>query len=222
MAIAKAYNAYGSAYVWDDGTITLAIDNHSAVFRIKNYIISQKQYVKIVKIFETLLFDYAQKSEAVKFANLSKEMLILVEIIDETQESYIVRPCVSIGAIGGYRFVLRKNKLFYQETFSRTQKIECVCKGFQEKEGAVFLSRFDKQIAHNLFLNFYALCMQSLGKVYEYKSIDIVLNQKTKSVTFIVNWKTRPSTTVISFLTKELQSVIGRCSVVFKELKNAS
>ena len=222
MAIAKAYDAYGSAYVWEDGTITLAMDTNSAVFRIKNYIISQKQYAKIVKIFEALLFDYAQKSEALKFANVSKETLIQVEIIEETHESYIVKPCVSSGAIGGYRFILRKNKLFYKEEFLRSQKIECVCKGFYEKEGAVFLTRFDKQIARNLFLRFYKQCMESLGKYYEFKSVGIHLNPKSKAVTFIVDWKTRPSTTVISFLTKELQSVLGRCSIVYKELKHAS
>ena len=222
MAIAKAYNAYGSAYVWEDGTITLAMDNHSTVFLIKNYIISQKQYIKIVKIFEAMLFDYAQKLEALKFATISKDALIEVEIMEETQEGYIVKPCVSIGAIGGYRFILRKNKLFYKETFLRSQKIECVCKGFHEKERAVFLTRFDEKIARNLFLRFYAQCMHSLGKYYEFKSLGIHLNPKSKAVTFIVDWKTRPSTTVISFLTKELQSVLGRCSIIYKELNHAS
>jgi len=97
-----------------------------------------------------------------------------------------------------------------------------VCKGFYEKERAVFLTRFDEQIARKLFLRFYAECMQSLGKNYEYRDVDIFLNQKTRAVTYIVHWKTRPSTTVISFLTKELQAVLGRCTIVYKELKNAS
>ncbi|NBL00444.1 MAG: hypothetical protein EOM50_21065, partial [Erysipelotrichia bacterium] len=36
MAIARAYNAFGSAYVWEDGTISLAISQNSTLY-IKHF-----------------------------------------------------------------------------------------------------------------------------------------------------------------------------------------
>ncbi len=53
-AIARAYNTFGSAYIWEDGTISLAVGQEDKIL-LKNYIISAKQYIKITKHFTILL-----------------------------------------------------------------------------------------------------------------------------------------------------------------------
>ena len=221
LPLARAYNAFGSAYVWEDGTISLALSQNSTLY-IKHFIISQKQYEKIAKILNSLLFEYSQKRDALQFTMQSHGKVIEVEVIGEEDGHFFVKPVLDVGTLdGGYRFILPKNKLFYNELLHVSSKLLCVCKGFFEKEKAILLSRFEKDMALFYFSQFFEECMQSIGKRYEYKHLDISLNKKSKNVTFVVIWKTKPSTTVISFLQKELNQVFGRCNIIFKELKHA-
>ncbi|MFW9620148.1 MAG: hypothetical protein ACMV0K_11780, partial [Sulfurospirillum sp.] len=82
LPLARAYNAFGSAYVWEDGTISLALSQNSTLY-IKHFIISQKQYEKIAKILNSLLFEYSQKRDALQFTMQSHGKVIEVEVIGE-------------------------------------------------------------------------------------------------------------------------------------------
>ena len=217
-AVARAYNAIGSAYIWKDGTITLAKDDRGAVIYLKNYVVSQKQYSRIISIFDEMLMDYAQKRDALNFALAVKNRLIDVEIIAETDVCFIVKPIINFGSIEGYGFILPKNKLFHNEVLTLHDQTKVNCKGFNQNENAVLLSRFDRQVALDIFHQHFNECLKSLNRVYLYKSISVQLNPHTKAITFILDWQTKPSSVVISFLCKELRSVLGRCNIIFKEL----
>lgn len=217
-AVARAYNAIGSSYIWEDGTITLAKDDKGAVIYLKNYVVSQKQYNRIIGIFDEMLMDYAQKRDSLNFAISVRSRVIDVEILAETDTAFIVKPIITFGSIEGYGCVLPKNKLFFNEQLAIHDKIKVCCKGFNQNEKAVLMNRFDKQVALDVFHYHFNECLKSLNRVYLYKSIYVQLNPHTKAITFILDWKTKPSSVVISFLCKELRNELGRCNIIFKEL----
>ena len=219
--VARAYDAIGSAFIWNDGTITLAKGDRGAVIYLKNYVVSQRQYNRIITIFDEMLMDYAQKRDALNFALSVKNRVIDVEIIAETDTCFIAKPIIDFGSIEGYGFILPKNKLFHNEKLFVHDQIKACCKGFNQSENAVLLNRFDKQVALEIFHQHFNACLKSLNRVYLYKSIFVQLNPHKKAITFILDWKTKPSSVVISFLCKELRSELGRCNIIFKELGHA-
>lgn len=220
-AVARAYNAIGSAYIWDDGTITITKDDKGATLYVKNFVISTKQYTQIIKIFEQLLMDYAQKRDALVFANSARGKMIDVEIIDDCDDGYLVKPLNSSGYIDGYKFILTQNKLFHGEHFRVKTRTKVLCKGFNSERKIVVLSRFEQAIALDIFQKCFLECLNSLGKHYSYQSIHVNMNGKTKAITFFVDWDKRPSSFVISWLCKELRSVLGRCNIIYKEVRFA-
>lgn len=112
LPLARAYNAFGSAYVWEDGTISLALSQNSTLY-IKHFIISQKQYEKIAKILNSLLFEYSQKRDALQFTMQSHGKVIEVEVIGEEDGHFFVKPVLDVGTLdGGYRFILPKISFF--------------------------------------------------------------------------------------------------------------
>ncbi len=216
MAIAKAYNAIGSAYVWEDGTITLVRDDQQILY-IKNYVVSSKQYSLIVKNFETLLRDYAKKRDALNFALSCKGLVIRVEIIKKLENGYLVKPELASGAVDAYHFFLPNERLFFNESFNIGDKTNVYCKGFFQKDLMIHVSRFEEKIALDVFTQHFNACLVSLERVFLYKRLIVKLNVRTKAVSFILDWKKRPSAFVLSFLNKELKKEFGRCTISYKE-----
>ena len=216
-AIARAYNAVGSAYVWPDGTITLARDDKPTLY-IKNYVVSSKQYGLIIKHFEALLGEYARKRDALNFALSFKGQIIQVEIIQKLENGYLVKPILTSGFIDGYRFFLPNERLFFKESFNIGEETDVCCKGFFQKDLAILVSRFDEKIALSIFTQHFNACLESLERVFLYKRLHVKLNVRTKTVSFILDWEKRPSAFVLSFLNKELKKEFGRCTISYKEV----
>ncbi len=87
--------------------------------------------------------DYAQKRDALVFANSARGKMIDVEIIDDCDDGYLVKPLNSSGYIDGYKFILTQNKLLHGEHFRVKTKTKVLCKGFNSERKIVVLSRFE-------------------------------------------------------------------------------
>ena len=144
-----------------------------------------------------------------------------LKLIDDCDDGYLVKPLNSSGYIDGYKFILTQNKLFHGEHFRVKIKTKVLCKGFNSERKIVVLSRFEQAIALDIFQKCFLECLNSLGKHYSYQSIHVNMNGKTKAITFFVDWDKRPSSFVISWLCKELRSVLGRCNIIYKEVRFA-
>ena len=174
--------------------------------------------MKIVKIFEILLQDYSQKRDTLYFVSNVKDTVIDVEIVQKVDDGYIAKPILELGALVGYQFFLPTKKLLFNDNFRIGARTRVICKGFRERDNVVLISRFDEKMASELFLELYTINMCNLNRTYEYKSLRVFLNAKTKAVIFSVEWKNKPSSAVISFLSRELKLIFGRCNLVCKEI----
>ena len=215
-AIARAYNTFGSAYIWEDGTISLAMGNRENII-LKNYIVSARQYVNITKHFTILLEKHAYKRDTLFWAGKLKGSVISVKILEKSGDIYIVKPLLNVGGLDGYPFVLPVKKAL--DELSKNAIINVVCKGFSKKQKKVIVHQEDEAVALLAFEERFRMVLKALGKTYEYKSIEVNINTKTKGIVFNINWRTRPSATVISFLTKELNEKLGRCLILHKEIR---
>jgi len=216
-AIARAYNTFGSAYIWEDGTITLTMAEHESI-SLKNYIVSVKQYAKIIKHFTILLEKYAYKRDTLFWAGKLKGSVISVKILEKSGDVYIVKPLLDIGGLDGYPFVLPLKKVFQKELIIGSAT-NVTCKGFSEKQKKVIVYQKDETVALLAFEESFRMALRALGKTYEYKDIRVDINSKTRSIVYSIDWQTRPSATVISFLNRELNEKFGRCSILHKEIR---
>lgn len=219
-AIARAYNTFGSAYIWEDGTISLAVGQEDKIL-LKNYIISAKQYIKITKHFTILLEKHAYKRDTLFWVGKLKGSIISVKVLEKSGDMYIVKPCLEVGALDGYPFVLPLNKAF-RDGFKEGSTIDVVCKGFSRKMKKVIVYQEDEAVALFAFEACFQKAIKVLGKFYAYKSLNVAINLKTKNIVFNIHWSIKPSATVISFLTKELNEKLGRCIITCKGIRRSN
>lgn len=77
--------------------------------------VSQQQYIKIIKFFEILLDKHSQKRDTLMFANKLKGSIIEALVVKEDFDNFYLKPIVDMGALTGYKFTLPKKKVFFGE-----------------------------------------------------------------------------------------------------------
>jgi len=210
-AIAKAYRAVGAAYLHKDGTVTMAMESDDKL-RVKDYIISSKQYTKIVSIFTKLLQEYCEKRDTRIFVNKVANSIIEVEIIKEVDKYYLVNPLVKKGFARGYEFRLKKEDCFSGEKLRVGNKIRVKCRGIK-KDGFVNINRFDVNICKGIFEEMFHKLVSQIDEEYNYSSVKVKLDSKSKRVNIIVRWARKPSSFFKGYLVKELEAIFGKCSI---------
>lgn len=211
-AIARAYKAYGSAYLYEDGTISLALESDGK-FIIKDYIISGKQYAKIVSIFTKLLSDFCEKRDTRMFIKRVANSIIEVEVIDEKESYYLVNPLIEKGFARGYEFRLKKQDCFYGEKLRVGKKVKVKCGDIIPKKGFVKVFRFDEDVCKAVFEDMFHKLISKINEDYDYSNMKIKNDRKSKRVSIAVKWTKLPSSFFTSYLTKELEAIFGKCSI---------
>lgn len=218
-AIARAYDAIGSAYVWDDGTISLAVDqNSNKSLVIKDYVISSKQYDKITKIFVQLVERYSKQRDELYFLQKIKGKIIQAKISKDLGDKYSLLPIFDLGGIRNFQFLLPKSKVFSGDDLSIGSKIFVMCHGLKKyQEHFVECTRFDKKICGAIFVDEFNKLLRILNEKYCYENFSPILNHSSKEVIFLIEWKVLANGFFISELNKRLNLRIGKCLIRLKK-----
>jgi len=211
-AIGRAYGAIGAAYLYEDGTISIAVEREKT-FEVKDYIISSKQYEKIVSIFTKLLEEYCEKRDTKIFINKVVNTVIDVEIIKEFDRYYLVNPLVEKGFARGYKFRLKKTDCFSGEELKVGDRIQAKCRDVEKKNVYVGVYRFDVDICNDIFVRMFHKYVNRIDEEYDYSSVKIRLDRKSRRVNITVKWTKLPSSFFKSYLAKKMEEVFGKCSI---------
>ena len=154
------------------------------------------------------------------FANQIKGSIIEVLIINEDFDNFYLKPILDMGALTGYKFTLPKKKLFFGEEkkIQIGQKIRVTCKGFNSTTKSVLLSRFEKNLAGEIFERMFEENLAVLNEDYSYQNYSVKLNAKNRAIFVEISWDKKPTSSVISFMAKEMNEMLGRCTLIYNEV----
>lgn len=217
QAVGETYGSIGSAYVNDDGTILVAKSKENRELYLKHYTISTKMYQKINLTFQKLLRQYGLEKTAEKFifANISR--VVNVRVLKITEKSVYVTPVLDVSSALGYKFLLRKNKCFYNDSLEIGDEIKVVYERVLSKEKLVQVRRFDKLVCEAIFTELFHKLIGIVEEDYKFIDVDFTLNFKKKKVLIFIKWEKVPTSFFRKYLENELKKVFGSCDLMVKK-----
>ncbi len=214
-SVASAYNGFGSAYIWEDGTITIGIKENNR-FRLKNYVISAKKYTEITSIFSMRVEEYSRSRDVSSYLISMLGKIYSFRVVN-TSESYIyLEPIDKNGFLVGLVFRLKNNRVFYKEVFSKGDIVKAVVKNFDYDNKIVNLGRFDKRFCEITFNDKFNKQVEIVGLNYEVKSIGFYLDFRSKRVDIFLVAKSKPNKYFIEQLNSSLKDEFKRCRLIVK------
>ena len=212
----RAYDAIGSAYINEDGSVLVAKSENRKLY-LKHYNISSKMYERINEIFEKILREYSLQKSAEKFifANIGK--VINTKVIKITDKNIYVTPVLKVSSALGYKFLLRKNKCFYGDTLKVGDEIKVVYKRVLREEKLVQVHRFHKAVCEVIFRELFHKLIKIVEEDYRYTDVDFVLDFRKKKVLMFVRWEKVPTSFFRNYFENELEKVFGRCDLMIKK-----
>jgi len=217
QAIGEAYGAIGSAYVNDDGTILVAKIKENRELYLKHYLISAKMYQQINQAFQKLLQKYSLEKTAEKFIFAHINKVVNVRVIKITEKSIYITPVLEVSSALGYKFLLRKNKCFYNEDLRVGDEIKVVYERVLREEKLVQVRRFDKLVCEAIFIELFHKLIGIVEEDYRFIDVDFTLNFRKKKVLIFVKWEKVPTSFFRKYFENELEKVFGRCDLMIKK-----
>lgn len=217
QAVGEAYGSIGSAYVNDDGTILVAKSNENRELYLKHYTISAKMYQKINQTFQKLLRQYGLEKTAEKFIFANINRVVNVKVLKVTEKSIYVTPVLEVSSALGYKFLLRKNKCFYNDSLEAGDELKVIYERVLSGEKLVQVRRFDKLVCESIFTELFHKLINIVGEDYRFLDVDFTLNFKKKKVLIFVKWEKVPTSFFRKYLENELKKVFGRCDLMVKK-----
>jgi len=221
QSVAKAYEALG-AYIWNDGTITVAQKNKKRreEIEVKDYVVSQRIYTKIVEHFIESVNEYSNVRDELDFALKLEREIIEVKVIKEMKDYYLCEPILEVGSVRNYRYILKKKKMFFGEKFKKNEVIK-VASGELNNGREIAVERLNKTLCEMIFKEEFRELNRVLEEVYFYRNLSVSFSRSnfdTKSeVIFWVNFGAVPNLYFRQVLLKRLKDRVKRCKIVLKE-----
>lgn len=217
QAVGEAYGSIGSAYVNDDGTILVAKSKENRELYLKHYTVSVKMYQKVNQSFQKLLRQYGLEKTAEKFifANIGK--VVNVRVLKTTEKSIYVTPVLEESSALNYKFLLRRNKCFYNDNLEAGSELKVIYERVLSREKLVQVRRFDKLVCESIFTELFHKLINVVEEDYSFTSVDFTLNFKKKKVLIFVKWEKIPNSFFRKYLENELKKVFGRCDLMIKK-----
>ena len=218
QTIAQVYDAFGSAYINDDGTILVAkCKENSKRLYLKHYVVSAKMYERIDRTFKKLLqeYDLEKTAERFIFANIGE--VVEVKVLKVTEKNIYVTPILEVSSALGYKFILTKNKCFYDENLKAGDEIKVVYERVLREEKIVQVRRFNKLVCEAVFTKLFHKLINIVEEDYSYKEVDFSLMFKKKKILIFVKWEKLPTSFFRNYFENELKKVFGKCNLSVKK-----
>lgn len=216
QSVGEVYIGLGS-YVNNDGTVLIAKSKENGEIYLKHYVVSAKMYEKIDASFKNLVQKYAFVKSAEKFIFTYIGKVVNVKVIKITEKNIYVTPVLEAGSALGYKFVLRKNKCFYNEKLEVGDEIKVIYERVLRKEKLVQVKRFNRLVCEAIFKELFHKLINVVEEDYEFTDVNFLLDFKKKRVLIFVKWKRVPTFFFRKYLENELKNVFGKCKLLIKK-----
>lgn len=215
-SVSKVYGGINSALIWEDGTVTVAFAKDNE-FLLKDYVVSKKQFTKILHELNTRLVKRIQKQDIESYINA----VVSLSSIEFERKDLIVLPEKTKGFLFDYKLKILHHDLFKNDFKNlKAQNHEkyffIEIKKANSDNKTIRCKRFSSLVAKKIFNLIFNELNHALGKEYTCKKNVVQMNYKSKKVEFFVEFRNKASGTFVSELSKRLNEILGNVVVHFK------
>lgn len=218
LSIARAYKGVNSALIWEDGTVTVAFLNDTGAVYLKDYVVSKKNFEKILTELNKLIVNKINNGDVERFC----KQTIATSFIEIGKYNLIAEPEKTKGFLLDYKLTFKKNDTFKNdlnniknELFNKYFFIELSKINKNKKQ--ISCRRFNNKVANKVFMFLFEEFNKEINREYSIDKLISKLNSKTKKVDFFIEFRNKPSGMFVSELSKTLNKILGNVEIHFKK-----